>query len=369
MTAVDVEAPAGTFDRFAGWLATASPWRVLVIAAVVRAVVCGVWTTPNLEQWVIFARDPFGPAPIDPAAQFITGSPLGPLLAHTLGATTTATYAALHLALAAVSAVVLVALGRHTVGDRLTNALVVLLVASPLSNVVLTWLGQPDAAMLGALSALGLASAVRTPSRARAVALAAGAVLGFSSFEQGLAAVVVLAALVWVGDREGDREVVLAAVGGLVAGRIGVAAFHAASDVPVMSRSTWARSLGPGVFVRTFLYNLPALAFSLLGAGWLLAGHAGAALHRRGMHLVHLLVPPALALGVALVALDQTRGATMVVWPAAVWAVRRGDEAREGGLDRRIVAATALLAVVIPPVVIWEGSPYISSWLEIRNGR
>jgi len=368
MTVVEEVQQPGVVARLGSWLATTSPWRVLGVSALVRAATCGVWTTPNLDQWVLFARDPYGDASIDPAAHFITGSPLGPLVAHTVGADTRLTYAVVHLALAALSTAVLVLLGRRAVGDRVTSALVVLLFASPLSNVVLTWLGQPDAAMLGGLSALGLASAFPRRSAARATAVAGGVVLGLASFEQGLAAVAVLASLVWFAGTRIDRDVVLASVAGLVLGRLGVAGFLAASDVPNVSRSDWARSIGTGVFVRTFLYNLPSLAFSLLGAGWLLAGHAAMVLRQRMSSALQLAVPALLALGAGLVALDETRVASMVVWPAAVWLVRRADAERDGGLDRRIVALTFIAGALIPPIIIWEGSPYISSWFEIRQG-
>jgi hypothetical protein len=368
MTMVTEVRLPGFVERTAAWLAAASPWRVLAVSALVRAVTCGVWTTPNLDQWVLFARDPYGPAPIDPAAWFITNSPLGPLVAHTLEADTRLTYAAVHLGLAALSAATLVVLGRRTVGDRLTSALVVLLFVSPLSNIVLTWLGQPDAAMLGGLSAIGLASAFARRSSARLTAVVGGAVLGFASFEQGLAAVAVLAALVWFAGTRLDREVVVAGVGGLVLGRLGVSSFLAVSDVPNVSRADWARSIGAGVFVRTFLYNLPALAFSVLGVGWLLVGHAAGAVRARATSALPLLVPAGLALVAGLVALDETRVASMVIWPAAVWMVRQGDADREGGLDTRMVALTFLAGIVVPPIVIWEGSPYISSWFVIRQG-
>src|SRR5690606_14257701 len=83
--------------RVAAWLDTASPWRVLAVLALVRGVTVGVWTTPNVHQWLLFASDPFGRPPIDPAASFITGSPTGPLVANLVGADTELTFALVHL--------------------------------------------------------------------------------------------------------------------------------------------------------------------------------------------------------------------------------------------------------------------------------
>ena len=61
----------GALDRVAHWLETSSPWRVLAAAALVRVATVGAWTTPNVDQWLLFASDPFGDPPIDPAAAFI----------------------------------------------------------------------------------------------------------------------------------------------------------------------------------------------------------------------------------------------------------------------------------------------------------
>ena len=365
MDTLRVPAPIG---RLAMWLQVTSPWRVLGLAALARTAICGIWTTPNIDQWLLFARDPYGTPAIDPAAQFITASPLGPLVAHTVGAHDRFPYALVHLALLVLSVTSFVTLGRRVIGDRLTTAMVVVLFASPLSNVVLTWLGQPDAAMLGGLSVLGLASGIGMQFRRIAAALGAGAVMGFASFEQGLIALVVLAIASWAADGPGDREVVLAAMAGLLIGRGGVAAFLAASDAPNVTRSEWARSLGYGVFLRTFLYNLPAVVFSMFGAGWLLVGH-GVARLRAAVPPSRYVVPALIiSLAVGAIALDQTRVVSMVVWPTAIWLLRRADEASDAGLDPVVVALTLVGGLVIPPVVIWEGSPYISSWFEIRQG-
>lgn len=362
------ESTPTTIDRLGARVLAASPWKVLAAGALLRAVTTGVWTTPNIQQWLRFADDPFGPADIDPAGAYITGSPVGPVLAHVIGAEGELAFAVLHLALLGASCAALVTIGRATVGDRLTNVCLIALLASPLSNVLLTWLGQPDAVMLGGLSALGFASAIRQPWARGIITASAGIVIGLASFEQGVLAVALLALLVWRSDERADREVLAGALLGLAAGRGLVAAFLAASDAPYLSRSAWARSLGLEPFVRGFLYNLPALVFSLFGPGWLLIGRAVAVLRpvatavSRAATLVLIL-----ALASAVLALDETRVTTLVLWPSTVWLLRRVDRAAPRALDDRLIGFVALAAVAVPAVVIWEGSPYISSWRIISH--
>jgi hypothetical protein len=365
---VRVAVPTGV-TRLAGWLATASPWRVLGLAALLRAAVTGIWTVPSIDQWLAFTRDPYGPVELHPDFRYITGSPLGPLLAHTFGAETRFTYGLLHLVLVAAAGATLVVLGRRTVGDRLTNVLVVLLFASPLSSVLLTWLGQPDPVTVGGLSVVGLASAIdRRPVR---LALTAGAALlvGLASPEQGLVAVTILGILCWWGDRPGDREVVVTAAVALVVGRAGVAAFAAVSDAPHDSRLAYVERNGLGYFLRSLFDNALAVAWSVFAAGWLLVGHAFARLRSTFPNPW----PVRLALLVLFAAVattyDQTRVATLVSWPAAIWFLRRADaEGGDGaGLDQTLVAVVAILGLVVPPIVIWEGEPLISAWHAIRE--
>ena len=351
-------------DRVASWLATASPWHVLGVVALVRALSVGVWTTPNVEQWVRFASDPFGTPPVDPAAAFITGSPTGPLVAHAVGADTTLTYALVHLTALAVAVALLVVMGRRWLGDRTTNLLVVLLFASSLSAVLVTWLGQPDPFVLLGLSAIALAAAA-PPHVQLALAIGGGALAGFTSFEQCFAAVAVLAVASWGHDRPGDRAAVLGAAVGLVLGRLALAGFHAASDVATLSRADWARAHGAELFLERFLANLPAYAFSILGAGWLLVGDAGRRLAPLGRGPAPFVAAGAMVLGVGVIALDQTRVASLVAWPTAVWLVRRAEADDPGGARPRLAAAVLVAAVVVPPVVIWEGRPVISAWAEI----
>ena len=354
-------------SRLSRSLETVSPWRALGVAVVLRALICGIWTVPSIDQWVAFAGDPYGPVELARDFRYITGSPLGPLVAHSVGADTELTYALVHLAFVALALATLVGLGRRAVGDRLTTVLVVAWFASPLSNVLLTWLGQPDPIVFGGLSAVALASALPRRSHRLAIAVAAALLVGLASPEQGLVAVAAMAALCWWEDRPGDREVVVAAVAALVVGRLGVTAFAAASDAPDVSRLTYIEDNGLGYFLRSLFDNLPAVLYSVFGAGWLLVGHAFGRARATFPNPWPVRVAALLVVAAVATTYDQTRVAALVSWPALVWLLRRAD-AEEGGIQPAITAVTAAAALVIPPIVIWEGEPYISSWFRIRGG-
>jgi hypothetical protein len=162
--------------------------------------------------------------------------------------------------------------------------------------------------------------------------------------------------------------VLVAAAVTLVAGRLGIEAFLAASDAPHQSRLDYVRSNGVGYFLRSLFENWAAALFSVFGAGWLLAVGAFRRMRRTWWSPWPVRLAAFLVFVAVATTYDQTRVAAMVSWPAFVWLLRRADEQGEGGaggLADDLVAATFLAAVVIPPVVIWEGEPIISAWGQI----
>jgi hypothetical protein len=323
---------------------------------------------PSIDEWVRFAGDPYGDVELHPDFRYITGSPLGPLLAHLLGADTNRSYAAVHLALLVAAACTLVAVGRRAVGDRVTNVLVVALVASPLSTVLLTWLGQPDPVTFGGLTVVALASGLPRRARRIGAVVAACLLVGLASPEQGLVAVAVLGVLAWWGNRPFDREVLVVATITLLVGRLAVQAFLAASDAPHVSRLRYVEDNGIGYFLQALFDELPAVVFSLFGATWLLAGAAFVRLRRTFPNPWPVRAALLLLFVAVATTYDETRVMTLVSWPALVWLLRRADEQGEdgaGGLDPTLVAVVAVAGLAIPPVVIWEGEPVMSAWRSI----
>lgn len=349
---------AGVLTRLTTWAADVSPWRLLAVLAAVRVALVGVATTPNLDQWLLLANDPFGDPPLGEPFRYVPGSPVGPLLADALGISSRTGYAALHALLLIASVCALLHVGRRVIGDDRTKVAVVVLFASPLSNVLLGWLGQPDAITIGALSALGLGLVDRAPTRGGALVVAGGVLLGANSFEQG-AVGLGIAVLVLAADARRALPRVGLAAAGLAVGRGLQAWYLAASDVVHQSRVDYATDVPS----EPFIANLPSTLFSFYGAAWLIVLVLARRRIAEGQAArLGTFGAGAAAVLMALLTLDETRVAALVLWPGTLVGIAL---ALPAVLDRRrwsIVALTALAGAVIPPVVVWDGEPLLSNW-------
>jgi hypothetical protein len=341
------ETPARPWEeRFAA----VSPWWVLAVGVLARlATLGGTGWAPNLGGFLLFASDPWGSPPIDPAGGYITGSVLGPVVADALALDGKHTFVALHLAVLALAAAATVGLVERYVGRVAASAAAIVLVASPMSNVLLSWLGQPDPwVVLGGTMAATAGLARRTPAIV-ALGVAGGLIGGLSSFEQAGIAVVLLAFLT-IPDGDGDQRVAIAAaVAGVVLGRAGVFAFHQVSDVPFASRLDAARAIGVGRLVRDAFAEWPALVWSMVGGGWLLVADA---LRRRPAWRLRAALIGIGAFAACAVASDETRVATLVLWPALLRLAVDHVGPEPPPAVVRVVGWTAVLGLAVPPVVV-----------------
>jgi hypothetical protein len=281
------------------------------------------------------------------------------LVAHFLHLQSTFTYSLLHFAVLAGGITLLTVWLEHTAGRAAATGIVVLLFASPLSAVLLTWLGQPDVFVVVAGGVVALAAANRTrPTILKlfVVPVSAGLVLGFSAAETSVLALAVLAVVGAVSTRRG-RVVLVAAALGLALGRVGVLVFHQLSDAPYHSRADEASLIGYNTLARRAVYNLPALLYSTFGVAWVLVVAWAAMQWRvRKMTVWRAVAGWLIATAIAFVVLDQTRIVTLVLWPASVWIGHEALRTRErDAMTWILLAATIVVATVVPPVVVWDG--------------
>jgi hypothetical protein len=351
----------GLADR----MSRTSPLVVLAALALIRIASVGIQSTPNVNEFVLFARDPFSTVPLDGDA-FITGSPMGPLLAHVLHMESTFTYSLLHFGVLAAGLAVIVVWLERTCGRAAATGVAVLLVAPPLSTVLLTWLGQPDVFIVVAGGVVAVAAAgSRSHFAMYWLPALAGLVLGFSTSETSLIALVALAFVGAASNHRGRVVLVMAAVG-LVLGRLGVAEFHNVSSVPYVSRLREASDIGYYTLVRRGIYNFAALLYSTFGAAWLLVA-AWLSWQWRVRHVLPwgAVLAWFIAVGTAFIVLDQTRDATLVLWPASVWVAYTSLREQEG--ERGVwllLAATVVVATVIPALFVWNGAIQTTSFAQ-----
>lgn len=326
-------------------------WALGGLLLVISALKNGIWHTPNLVVFLEIVRHFPDPPPPGPGA-YLLSSPLGPAVASALHLDGALAFVLLHLGVVLLSSFGLVLLVRRRFGDLAARVTLVALFCSPLSNLLLTWLGQPDAFTFATASALVV---LQSPL----LLLAAAAVLGVNHFEQGVFIVVAAAALRVNEERRNAVAFAGAMVLGLVAGRLALLAYHHRYAI-TSGGVRWdvATTLGLSTFFAGFAKNFPAWLFSIFNALWVFL----TAVYLR--HRRELLVPLGLLVAFVLPALlsfDQTRVYALVTWPVVLWTVLWACRNEEEALIRRLATIAVLLGLLLPRAMVWEGRVYTSS--------
>lgn len=348
----------------------ARPWAVFLAVLAILVIEQGLWVAPNVGTLLDIARDVFANPLLDrPRAQYQLWSFLGPSLAYALGLNQgVLAFAALHLAVLWLGLAALYAgIGRSR-GDFAARAFLIAFASLPLANVLFTWLGFPDVFTFVLSSAAVLA--VRRPL----VLLPLGFLLGVDHFEQGGLIAAALTLLWWSDPRTG-RSVALRAGAalaiGLLAGRGALAWHFAAHDMMVThTRADWWTPGALGRLFRAALSNPLAFLFSTYNVGWL-GILAVAASARRGARFWVWVAANAVFLVVAFLNFDSTRVFTLLSWPLVLWLVLAiAAEPRWRAPARRVLTAVAVLGVLVPRIIVWEGrlhasTSFYTAWLLI----
>jgi hypothetical protein len=320
------------------WLRLLAWWVASVVAAVAHN---GLWATPNLAFWSLIAEHP-GANPFTPEMSgdyLLTNLSLTSVAAWT-GQTAPYAYARLLLLVLVVAWAAVVALAWHTTGYRVARTLTVVLAGAPLVTVSMQWLGQPD-------PLTGLCGVAMVLVRRRWAVAVLGVVAGLTHPEQAVLMALVAAAvrpLVPLGDEAqpaGTRTPtpwwpaagldVLAAVGGVVVGRLCTQVVFLVADVTVRTPRTDYLRFGLGAFWEHHTRQPLGLLWTLWGPLWLVIaglacalwwrrrsaeGDAGGSSDRR-LALAAALAALAALLPVA-VTLDETRVYAVVSAPLLV---------------------------------------------------
>ena len=118
-------------------------WHLLAAVAILNLVKNGIWTTPEISDWASMAKA-FPNLPHLAGSSYILSSPVGPAVAHYLGATSPKAYEVFSFFAVLVAVAILVlGLGRAA-GPTAQRLGIIALFASPLSNTLVTWLGKED---------------------------------------------------------------------------------------------------------------------------------------------------------------------------------------------------------------------------------
>jgi hypothetical protein len=232
-------APGREATALLGW------WVASLGAAVVHN---GLWSTPNLAFWSLIAEHPgTNPFTADMPGDYLLTNLSLTFLASWTGQSTPHAYARLHLVVLVVGWAAVLVLAWRRIGYRLARTLTVLVAAAPLVTVSMQWLGQPD-------PLTGLCGMAMVLVRRRWTVAVLGVVAGLTHPEQAVFMAAIAAAmrplvlacqdgpdLGGEGDRTWWPSVALdtvAAVGGVLAGRLCTQLVFELSDVVVRTPRT-----------------------------------------------------------------------------------------------------------------------------------
>lgn len=335
------------WDALQHRLSQMPPARLAALCGAWMVVSVGISPTLNIFSWVGAARS--FPHPYD--GTYVESSPVGTGLAHLSGADkNTQTFSALHLGFVVVAVSIMVfAVGRRFGADA-SRLAVACLFASPLANVLLTWLGQPDPIVFGAVALVAVV--VSTPAIVATVA--------FAVMTHEEVALMSVAAVAVVRSALGDldrRQAIAMASGGAI-GAIVLAAFKAHYGI-VASRIGFAEDVGLMRFASNAARTWQTVGFASLGATWIAVFLLGRELQARQKRvLAGVLV--ALFL-VSLLTLDTTRVIALMAMPTVIVLVGYSAMTLSKPVLDRVLAIVVTAGVLFPHVIVYNGGVYVGS--------
>jgi hypothetical protein len=350
---------AHTFDRLAAWLFELPLWRLSLLVVAANVVTQGVWMVPNLATVQLMAGDlTRNPLP-DPEAHFLLSSYLMPVLARLSGlyGSPAAYFAFCALTLAIGGAIALFAI-RRRFGESSARLAILVLGATPLLNVLLTWIGYPDP--LTVILATLLLCWPTVIARA-----AVGALLAVSHFEQGLviAGLTCLLAPHVDADRGFSWRTLAGLAAGFVAGKLALTLHFHIHDIEIQTtRVSMTAKMLPRILDDTLRWPL-TLLFSILNVAWAAWGviMAASARERPGFFRASSLGMIG-CLCVSALVLDQTRVGAILTWPLVLAALVIATRSAGSIMPlRRLAVGCFLLALVIPRTIVWEGHIHTST--------
>jgi hypothetical protein len=351
------------FDRSVERLFAWPFWLLALLVLGANILTQGVWMVPNLDVVYLMARDVTRDPYPGSIMQFLFSSYLMPLVAYGVGLNKSP---AQYFVLCALVLLIGLALGfgllRRRFGDETARMVMLLFGATPLINVLLTWIGYGDPLTV-ALPMLLMA----LPSPV--LRLPVSFLLAIAHFEQGVVIVALICALLPFIDA--DQTVrrrwlsVAAMVVGLAAGRIAMELYFQMHNFQI--ENTRSTLVFAKVGVLRFLSDTAryplVLLFSVMNVSWLawLLIVVGSWRSDRRLFFV-LVLGLGLCLGATVVTLDQTRVAAILTWPLVVGAVIVAARDIDGrALLKKLAVACFLLGIVVPRVIVWEGKIHTSS--------
>ncbi len=344
-------------------------WRFHALILGLALLLNGMWYS---SQAVLFwqvskdiTRNPFlGQA----EGEWVLTSFLGPMLGYFTGANRSLlAYCLLHFIVFLLGITLLVFLIRRQHSDFAARAVLIVLFTSPVANVVLTWLGSPDAFTV----LLGLAIAAFWDRWI--VVLLCSILLGIDHPEQGSIILLLLMLFSFIArGRGGAIRTGAIGMAGLLLGAAGVQTYFAARHFEVLySRVEYILEQGPFEYVKSTFSQPFALLFSLFNALLFFLAAYVVQYWKRDKTARAFVVCSLLAFAVMLITLDQTRVFALLTFPVIVMLVCSRPLQATDGADRRffetVLAISLVLGILIPRFTVRSGTVFFSAYPSIVN--
>lgn len=301
----------------------------------------GIWYSSFAPGYALLSQNlTRNPLLDNPGAQWALTSFLGPVLASFFPVHSPQTYALFQLGTLFIFFPILILLIRRQYGDYAARAVLILFLASPVSTVLLTWLGSPD--VLTFLLSIGAVLTRNNPAGLFLVSI----LLGANHPEQGGVILGLIGAGVLF--RHSRRDILWYAVAALGGWLVGVAAvqwwFQIHNFGPLFTRTGYVAIQGLGAYVGQLVHAPLALLLSLFGSGVLFVTR---------VRSKTLILQSAIAFLVVCLTFDQTRVFSLLTFPALMLPALSERQ------DDSLLALTLLIASVLPRLIVHGGIPHL----------
>lgn len=332
-----------------------SPYRVFVAVVLTIALVkTGVWMMPNIDLTLLVAHNPLENLIDRPGAAHLFTNWLSPALAHLIGIRTLPALALFYLLFSVLSTATFLILINASLAEPYRRTALLIYVMLPVSTTAYYWIG------MDAVTMLLLTLFVLFRSRPL-VTLVIGTLFGLHHFPQGFVAIGAVAfvlVLEWIlpvtRDRVAVRNLLAAVTGvlGTIIGKVVFTAIVAANGIVLEStRMDWTR-LNFTSLLRQAVYSIHIVFFSVFGVAWIYVLF----LASRGKRTIPFFVTVAGLFLMIFIVADQTRVLSIVTFPLiTIYLILNADVLAD--LDRKTVAITAVIWVIVPYIWVFGGEP------------
>jgi len=344
--------------------------RFYVLCLAYAVAVYGLWIAPPYDY--LISKDPFANILIKtPRQQFLYDSIVIPLVTYFTGLNASkGLFTLFSMALILSGNMLLVYRTKRRLGSDAARVVMICFLLSPVSVVLLMWLGYYDSVTYLLQCLLFFSGSVLGN-------ILIGFVGGLNHFPVMLISGVGLLRFRNVtGDQRSRRWQIAGYLLGLGGGYAALGAYQRHYHLALQyDRLSYVKLMGVKGIAHYLLENWLAALFSLYNVLWIVVLLIAFCLYRRNRRAFWYLAGiNAVFLAVSALATDTTRVFALLSWPLLTWSVllilgwERDEGAASYGELRRFLSAVLIAGLLVPRLLVWNGSIVFSNVWEMGEG-